>query len=156
MKIKTTAYKILQKEEQKMEYKVFGSTIVVRINRGEEIIASVKSVCEKENVRLASITALGAVDHIQVGLYKVAEKRYFPNVFDGEMEMTSLIGNVTRKDGEVYLHMHADFADGAGHVFGGHLNEAVISGTCEMFIQKIDGEVGRRHDEATGLNLFDF
>lgn len=139
-----------------MEYKVFGKTVVARIDRGEEIIASVKKICEKENIKLASITALGAVDHIQVGLYKVSEQKYSPNVFDGDMEMTSLIGNVTTKDGEVYLHMHADFADGAGHVFGGHLTEAVISGTCEMFIQIVDGEVGRRHDDVTGLNLFDF
>ena len=138
-----------------MIYKVFDNTIVVRIDRGEEILSSVNSICKKENVKLASITALGAVDHVVVGLYKVDEKRYFPNTFDGEMEMTSLTGNVTTKDGEVYLHMHADFADADGHVFGGHLNEAVISGTCEMFISTLNGTVGRKTDDATGLNIVD-
>ncbi|HEX2985453.1 MAG TPA: PPC domain-containing DNA-binding protein [Caproiciproducens sp.] len=138
-----------------MQYKKFGSTIAVRIDRGEEIIASVKRLCEKENIRLAMISALGAVDHAVVGLYRVKEKRYLPNTLYGEYEMTSLSGNVTRKDGEVYLHMHADFADENGHVFGGHLNEAVISGTCEMFLTVIDGEIGRKHDETTGLNVFE-
>jgi hypothetical protein len=138
-----------------MKYKVFGSTIVVRIDRGEELMTSVKSLCEKEGVTLASITALGAVDHVIVGLYKVEEQRFLPNVFDGEMEMTSLIGNVTVKDGEVYLHMHADFADETGRVFGGHVTEVIVSGTCEMFIQKIDGVIGRRMDNETGINLFD-
>ncbi len=138
-----------------MKYKVFGSTIVVRIDRGEELMTSVKSLCEKEGVTLASITALGAVDHVIVGLYKVEEQRFLPNVFDGEMEMTSLIGNVTVKDGEVYLHMHADFADETGRVFGGHVTEVIVSGTCEMFIQKIDGVIGRRMDDETGINLFD-
>jgi uncharacterized protein len=138
-----------------MQYKVFGSTIVVRIDRGDEIMASVKEICKKEGIKLASISALGAVDHAVVGLYRVEEKNYLPNTFDGDMEMTSLTGNVTTKDGEVYLHMHADFADARGRVFGGHLTEAVISGTCEMFIQLIDGEIGRRLDEATGLNILD-
>jgi len=138
-----------------MKYKVFGSTIVVRIDRGEELMTSVKSLCEKEGVTLASITALGAVDHVIVGLYKVEEQRFLPNVFDGEMEMTSLIGNVTVKDGEVYLHMHANFADETGRVFGGHVTEVIVSGTCEMFIQKIDGVIGRRMDNETGINLFD-
>ncbi len=137
-----------------MKYKVFGNTIVVRIDRGEEITASVKSICEKENVRLASISALGAVGHAVVGLYRVEEQKFLSNTFDGELEMTSLTGNVTTKSGEIYLHMHADFADETGHVYGGHLAEAVISGTCEMFIQKIDGEVSRIHDEQTGLNIF--
>jgi len=138
-----------------MVYKVFGDNIVARIDRGEEILLSVKSICKKENVELASISALGAVDHVVVGLYKVAEKKYVPNTFDGEMEMTSLTGNVTTKDGEVYLHLHADFADGDGHVFGGHLNEAVISGTCELFIHTLNGAVGRKLDEVTGLNILD-
>ncbi len=138
-----------------MKYKVFGSTIVVRIDRGEEVTACVKSICESEGVKLASITALGAVNHVVVGLYKVAEQRFLPNVFDGEMEMTSLTGNVTVKDGEVYLHMHADFADESGRTFGGHLTEAVVSGTCELFIHTIDGEIGRIRDSITGINLFD-
>ena len=138
-----------------MVYKVFGDNIVARIDRGEEILVSVKSICEKENIKLASISALGAVDHVIVGLYKVAEKEYVPNTFDGEMEMTSLTGNVTTKDGEVYLHMHADFADGDGNVFGGHLNEAIISGTCELFIHTLNGTVGRKLDEVTGLNILD-
>lgn len=138
-----------------MVYKVFGDNIVARIDRGEEILVSVKSICEKENIKLASISALGAVDHVIVGLYKVAEKKYVPNTFDGEMEMTSLTGNVTTKDGEVYLHMHADFADADGHVFGGHLNEAVISGTCELFIHTLNGTIGRKLDEVTGLNILD-
>ncbi len=138
-----------------MVYKEFGSMVVLRIDRGEEIVSSVKKVCEKENIRLACISALGAVDHAVVGLYLVEERKYSPNSFDGEMEMTSLTGNVTTKDGAVYLHMHADFADGSGHTFGGHLNEAVISGTCEMFIQRLDGEIGRRLDAETGLNILD-
>ncbi len=138
-----------------MNYKVFGSTIAVRIDRGEEILASIKEICKKESIKLASISAIGAVDHAIVGLYMVEERKYLPNTFDGEMEMTSLNGNVTTKDGEVYLHMHANFADGKGSVFGGHLSEAVISGTCEMFIEKIDGEITRRIDDVTGLNIFD-
>ncbi|WP_444659753.1 PPC domain-containing DNA-binding protein [Caproiciproducens sp. R2] len=138
-----------------MTYRIFGDTIVARIDRGEEIVQSLKAICEKENVRLASITALGAVGHAVVGLYRVAEKKYYSNTLDGEMEMTALTGNVTEKDGEVYLHLHANFADAQGHVFGGHLNEAVVSATCEMFIHTVKGSVGRRPDEVTGLNLFD-
>lgn len=43
-----------------------------------------------------------------------------------------------------------------GEVFGGHLNRAVISATCEMVIHVIDGKVDRYHDEEIGLNLFRF
>ena len=138
-----------------MKYKRFGSTLAVRIDRGEEIVKSVAAVCEKERVTCGSIEGIGAVDHAVVGLYRVAEKKYYSNTFDGEMEMTSLLGNVSEKDGKVYLHFHANFAKADGQVIGGHLNEAVISGTGELFIRIVDDTLGRRPDPVTGLNIFD-
>ena len=67
-----------------MEYKKFGDVIAVKIDRGEEILASLKKICEKENVKCGSITGIGAVGHAVIGLYKVAEKKYCSNTFDGE------------------------------------------------------------------------
>jgi len=52
--------------------------------------------------------------------------------------------------------MHMSAGNDRGEVFGGHLNSAFVSATCEMVISIIDGLVDRRHDEETGLNLFAF
>ena len=41
-------------------------------------------------------------------------------------------------------------------MFGGHLNRAEVSATCEMVIQIIQGQVDRYFDESIGLNLFRF
>lgn len=43
-----------------------------------------------------------------------------------------------------------------GQVFGGHLNRAVVSATCEMVVTVIDGKIDRYYDEDVGLNLFKF
>ena len=59
-------------------------------------------------------------------------------------------------DGEFYTHIHMSAGNDRGEVFGGHLNRAVVSATCEMVIQVIDGAVDRAYDEETGLNLFRF
>lgn len=40
--------------------------------------------------------------------------------------------------------------------FGGHLNKAIVSATCEMVISIIEGNVDRYFDEEIGLNLFKF
>ena len=72
------------------------------------------------------------------------------------LEITSLVGNVTRKDGEVYLHIHINFGDEDGLVKGGHLVKSRISATSEIILRKIDGEVGRKLDEEIGLNLLNF
>ena len=62
-----------------MDYRRFGSHIVARFDRGEEILESLKALALKENVRLASVSALGAVDDFTVGVYRVGEKKYYAN-----------------------------------------------------------------------------
>lgn len=57
---------------------------------------------------------------------------------------------------EFYTHIHMSAGNDSGEVFGGHLNKAVVSATCEMVITIIDGVVDRYHDEETGLNLFKY
>ncbi len=139
-----------------MNYRRFGEEIVLRVDRGEEALSAIRSVCAAEGVALASFTGLGAAGRIRAGLYRVAEKKYFENVFEGEFEILSLTGNVTRREGEVYLHAHVAFADAEGRAYGGHLNECVISATAEIFLHVVSGEAGRLQDEETGLNLMAF
>ena len=56
-------------------------------------------------------------------------------------------------NGEYYSHMHLSARNDQGEVFGGHLNKAIVSATCEMVIQVINGQVDRYFDEEIGLNL---
>ena len=87
---------------------------------------------------------------------RAAPRSLDENAVIRRLSLVSLIGNVSQKDGEVYLHLHASFADAKGQVIGGHLNEAVISVTGEIWIDPADGCIGRRVDEKTGLNVWDF
>ena len=85
-----------------MEYKRFTDKIFLRADRGEELVSAIVSVCEKENVRLASVSGIGAAGLIRAGYFDVAEKRYHVSEYRGDLEILSLLGNITEKDGEVY------------------------------------------------------
>lgn len=139
-----------------MEYRRFGKQIVARMDRGEEILEQLNAICLKEDVKLASISALGAVDDFTVGVYKVDEQKYYSNHFQGAYEIVSLTGTVNTMEGEYYAHLHMSAGNDKGEVFGGHLNRAVISATCEMVISVIDGEVDRVKDPVVGLNVYKF
>ena len=139
-----------------MEYRLFGDTYVVRLNRGEEILTALAAFCKAEQIRLGSVEALGAADHVVIGLYDVAAREYHKHAFDGPMEITSLTGNISAKDGELYLHLHINLCREDMSVIGGHLNECRISATCEMFVRKLEGTVERQQDAETGLNLYKF
>ena len=140
-----------------MQYRNFGNTYIIRIDRGEEIISALTALCKAEHITLGSVEALGAADHVVIGLYDVEARQYHKQTFDEPMEITSLLGSISTKDGETYLHLHINLCRADMHVIGGHLNECRISATCEMIVRKIEGCVERRLDEKeTGLNLFEF
>ncbi len=139
-----------------MEYRKFNNQIVVRIAKGEEIIEKIKEVALKENIKLASINALGATNNFVVGVYKVDEKKYYSNEFKGNFEIVSLTGTINTMNGEFYTHIHMSAGNDKGEVFGGHLNKAIVSATCEMVINIIDGNIDRYFDKEIGLNLFKF
>ena len=139
-----------------MEYKRFGNTIIARIDKGEEILEQIKEISLKENIKLANVNALGATNDFTVGVFKVDEKKYYSNSFTGNFEIVSLTGSINTMNDELYTHIHMSAGNDKGEVFGGHLNRAVVSATCEMFINVIDGKVDRYHDEEVGLNLFKF
>ena len=139
-----------------MEYRKFGDAFVVRIDKGEEIVTQVLELAKREHIALASVQALGAVNRFTAGVFDTQKKLFAGHTFEGCFEIVSLTGTLTTKEGKPYCHLHMSAGNESGAVFGGHLNRAVISATCEMIITLIDGRVGRRRDEQIGLNLFEF
>ena len=139
-----------------MDYRRFGDTLVIRMDKGEEIIQQLRLVADREKVKLAAVEALGAVDDFTVGVFDTDEKQYHSNTFTGAFEIVSLTGTVTTMDDKFYAHLHMSAGDREGRVFGGHLNSATVSATCEMVVRVLDGRVERRLDETVGLNLFHF
>ena len=95
-----------------MEYKRFGNKIVVRMDMGEEILEQLKAVALKENIKLCSVSALGATNDFTVGVYDVDKKFYKANSFKGPHEIVSLTGSVNTMNGEFYSHIHMAAADG--------------------------------------------
>jgi hypothetical protein len=69
------------------------------------------------------------------------------------MELLSLSGNISRKDGEVSIHGHITISSGLddGRAYGGHLIEGcVVFSTCEVIIAEITGlEMKRNIDSET-------
>ena len=139
-----------------MEYRKFGDTYIVRMDPGEEILTQLKVFPEQEGVKLASVTALGAVKDFTVGVFDTGAKVYKSNRFQGVYEIVSLVGTINTMNDAFYCHLHMCAADQEGHAFGGHLNEAVISATCELVVTCLPGRTDRVFSDEVGLNLISF
>ena len=140
-----------------MEYRVYGNDVVLRIQKGEEILTCLKEVREKEHITLGSVTGLGAVGEVTLGVFNRENFAYEKQTYTGDMEIASCVGNISTMEGKNYLHIHmvvGNVTDGICHA--GHLNRAVVSLTGEFILHKIEGTVEREYSPEVGLNLFKF
>jgi len=139
-----------------MEFKKLGTKYILRLDKGEEVIETLKHFCVDNNIKLGHISGLGATNKIRVGYFDVNKKEYFSREFEGDFEIAPMVGNISTMDGEVYLHCHVNFGDEKFEAHAGHLNSAIISATFEVIIDVIDGVVEREFSEEIGLNLYKF
>jgi predicted DNA-binding protein with PD1-like motif len=139
-----------------MEYRKYGDTYVVRLDIGDEIVDSLRRLCRETDIKLGHISGFGTANRARIGLLNTADKTYYPQDFEGDMEITALLGTITRMDGDVYLHIHISAGRPDQTVIGGHLDHAFVSATAELMIREIDGEVGRKFNPEAGVNRMEF
>lgn len=129
---------------------------LVRLDRGEEVLSTLNSICIKNNIIAGKISGIGAVCDVSLGFYDVSTKVYDSKKFDGEFELLSLSGNISYLDGEPFTHLHVTMSDAKYQVFGGHLFEATIAVTGEIWIVPAEIKVDRLKNDEIGLNLMSF
>jgi len=134
-------------------FRQFANRYVVRIDRGEEIVESMKAFLAQSGVLSGSVSAIGAVNGAEVARFVAATKQYVTMRLEGEHEITALNGTIAVLDGKPVLHLHVALADPSFRGFGGHLLSAVVSGTCEVVVDVFEGYLKREFSEKEGLNL---
>jgi len=137
-----------------MEYRRIDSgTFVIRLDQGDEIIGSLKSICRKEKVESALVSGLGACRKAEIAHYDTKEKRYHNKKFEGMIEIVSLTGNMASLKGEPIAHLHAALGLADFSVVGGHVVSMEVNPTCEIAITPLHTKIERSFDEKSGLNL---
>lgn len=130
---------------------------ILSIDNHQEISQALAAFCREKDIRSGIVGGIAAIGEATFRFLDPATKKYVDKTFAEQMEVTCLTGNISRKDGEVYLHLHVTASRRDYSCIGGHLLTARVNGACELYVEDygLDG-VGRRFDEETGLNLYDF
>lgn len=139
-----------------MQFTESENSCVIKLEKGEEIITTLLEFCDKYNIVLAQFSGIWATNDVTIWLFDTISKEYFSKEFHWNYEICSLMGNITIMDNKPYLHAHIVICDDQNNTYGWHLNKAVISATCEIFLQRIGWYVSREFDEEIGLNLMQF
>jgi uncharacterized protein len=136
-----------------MDHKHLGDRLFVRLDRGDEVIASLTALCKDHDIGGASLTAIGAVKDAELGYYDLESFTYLKRDVPEVCELLGLSGNVALVDGEPFVHAHATLGRRDFSTLGGHLVQATVAVTVEVFLEPTPTALTRELDEAVKLKL---
>ena len=137
-----------------MNYRIEKNKIFIKIAQNEFINKSFEKLAESNNIGCAWINGLGAIQNPEVGYYSISKKSYCKNIFSGDYELLSLIGNISMKDGKHFSHTHITFSDTNYRVFGGHLFDAKVTAAGEFIMLPGNKNINREMNANIGLPLW--
>jgi predicted DNA-binding protein with PD1-like motif len=129
---------------------------IIRLFRGEKVIETLTDFCARQAVTCGVFSAIGAVEQAELSFYDLPTKTYESAVFPEAKEVVSMTGNVAVLAEKPFLHTHVVLSDSSMQPVGGHLKEAIVAVTLEVYLTVFDVHVSRTFDDTTGLNLLDF
>ena len=133
-----------------------GEKYIGRLSCGSDLLEEITDRCRELGVRFGQIEAIGAVQKARLAYYDQAKKKYCHFEINEPMEISSLIGNISSKNGQPMVHAHVTLADEKGRAYGGHLAPGTIIFAAEIVIQAFKEEpLKRGKDEETGLPLWE-
>ena len=138
-----------------MRFQQFGDRFQLRIESGEELNATLKAFLVSREITFAQMTGLGAVKSATVSYWNSTTQQYETHERNEQMEVISLIGNVSMREGEPFAHIHLGLGRSDLSMIGGHFNAAIAHPTLEIWLTPVDATVTRVLDESCGLFLMD-
>lgn len=130
------------------------SGFVIRLEQGDDILATLKQFAEAKRVRAAFFEGIGSLYKAKLGHYDFQDtKTYKYETFDEDLEILALSGNVSTMNQKALPHAHVILGRRDFSVIGGHLEEGSLANMVEINLANLPGKLEKEKDSNIGLNL---
>ena len=129
------------------------ATFVIRLEMGDDILGSIKRFAKAKRIRAAMFEGIGSLNKARLGHYDFRTKNYKYELFEEDLEILILSGNISTMNNEPLPHAHATLGRRDFTVIGGHLDEESIANMVEIGLHTLPGKLVKSRDEGVGLNL---
>jgi hypothetical protein len=128
-------------------------TMALVFEKGEEVMAGLRSFVSEHVLTACQFTAIGAFSDVVLGYYDWEMKGYKKIPINEQVEVLVLVGDIAITDGESAIHAHVVVGKSDGTAHGGHLLQAHVRPTLEVMLVDLPNYLRRKMDEETGLAL---
>ena len=120
----------------------------------DPVVESLERFMDEHDLRSGHLTALGAFRRATLAYFDWERKEYLEIPVEEQVEVASLTGSLARdEEGSPRVHVHCVLSRRDGTAVAGHLVEARVRPTLELFLDTSDATLVRRPDEESGLEL---
>jgi uncharacterized protein len=129
-------------------------TFAVILATGDEVLSSLLEFVQRENIRGATFTAIGALSDAVLNYFNWEKKEYEKIPAREQVEVAALIGDVADDPkGKPSLHIHTVLGTRDGSAKAGHLGEGHVRPTLEVIVTESPTHLRKVKDEESGLAL---
>ncbi len=139
----------------KMIYDRFPVTYAIVFDEGDEFTEGMKRFAQEHNLAASRITAIGSFSDVTIGYYDRSRKEFKEIPIQEQVEVLSLLGDVSVEDSRSVVHVHCVIGKSDGTAHGGHVLNAHVWPTLEVIVTEAPAHLKRKHDPSTGLMLID-
>lgn len=126
---------------------------IFSLKAGAKLPDEILSIARKEKIATGRVEAIGGVDSLRLAYFNHKSKKYEEHDYAEFLEVTSMLGNITLKDGKPFLHAHGNFGRKDQSVVGGHIMSASVFPILEVVMTPTTNKALRRFDDGIGLNV---
>src|SRR5260221_12085624 len=128
-------------------------TFAIIFNTGDEVVAGLKAFAGEKGLAASHFTAIGAFKNVVLGYFDWDKKDYTKILIHEQVEVLSLVGDVTLDEGKPNIHAHVVLGKQDGSTCGGHLIEAPVRPTLAGMLTESPVHLIPRFDAGIGLTL---
>lgn len=130
-------------------------TFAVVLATGDEVMSTLKRFASEQRLSASHFSAIGAFSDVVVAFFDWTTKEYRRRSIAEQVEVLSLLGDVTLDGGDRTVHAHVVVGRSDASAHGGHLIEAHVRPTLEVMITELPRHLHRRFDPTSGLALIE-
>lgn len=131
-------------------------TLVIAFGPGDEVMAGLTELARTRGWQSAHFSGIGSFSSATLGWYDFGRKAFKKIPRHGTLEVASFSGNVTLdQDGTPIVHAHSAVADEQGTLTGGHVFDATVAATLELFLTEEPTAVRKVPDEKLGTKVIE-
>ena len=128
-------------------------TYALIFDEDDEVTQGIKNFTLEKNLTGASFSGIGAFKKLTMGYFDIDKKDYIKNEIDEQVEVVSLIGNISRYKNKPKVHIHLAVGKRNGNALGGHLLKGIVRPTLEIILNESPAYLQREFKEEYNLSL---